>query len=131
MGRRHTSPLSADSWWKPRWLLRRQEEQELARWAAEVRWQWSDVVAVTQLAQHTTTAGRLYHTAVPQAHSVDPGPPVTLLVQMLPTQLVEDFQAQAQRIARGMGVSMLQIAPYGPGWIEVALLDHDPQHAAD
>jgi hypothetical protein len=47
---------------------------------------------------------------------------VTLLVQMLPGQLVDDFQKRAHRIAEGMGVPMADITPYGPGLIKVVLL---------
>ncbi|HSL07519.1 MAG TPA: hypothetical protein VK887_06025 [Pseudonocardiaceae bacterium] len=82
------------------------------------------------LAHHTRTAGGLYHIAAPLVHSVDPGPPVTLLVEMLPGQIIEDFQSQAHRIAEGMGVPMVRIAPAAQGLIEVGLLDHDSRRAA-
>jgi hypothetical protein len=57
------------------------------------------------------------------------GPPVTLLVRMLPGQLVDDFHAQAHRIAAGMDVPMVGISSCGHGLIKVALLDHEPQSA--
>jgi hypothetical protein len=56
-------------------------------------------------------------------HSVDLGPPVTLLVEMLPGQVVGDFEAKADRIADGMGVAKVHIEPYDQGWIRVVLLD--------
>jgi hypothetical protein len=72
------------SWWTPRWLQRRREADELARWASEVMWQWNDTMDNTTLAHHTLTASRLPIMVAPQVESVEPGPPVTLLVRMLP-----------------------------------------------
>ena len=63
-------------------------------------------------------------------HSVDPGPPVTLLVRMLPGQVVDDFEAEAHRIAAGLDVPVVRISPCGHGWITVALLDHAPRRTA-
>jgi hypothetical protein len=117
------------SWWTPRWLQRQREDRELARWATALGWQWSDTMEGAQLAHQTRTAGGLYHVAAPPVHSVDPGPPVTLLVEMLPGQIMEDFQSRVHRIAEGMGVPMVRIAPCGHGLIEVSLLDHDPLSA--
>jgi hypothetical protein len=59
----------------------------------------------------------------PQVHSVEPGPPVTLLVRMLPGQVVDDFQAETHRIAAGMEVPMVRIVPFDAGWIKVVLAD--------
>jgi S-DNA-T family DNA segregation ATPase FtsK/SpoIIIE len=117
------------SWWTPRWLQRRREADELARWAGEVAWQWNDTMDNTDLAHHTVTAARLPLMVAPRVQSVDPGPPVTLLVRMLPGQLVEDFQTQAHRIAAGMDVPMVRITPCGHGLIKVALLDHETLRA--
>lgn len=121
---RHAWPSAAHPWWTPNWLRRRRENRELARWATELGWQWSDTVDGAGLANHTRTAGGIPHVVAPPMRSVKPGPPVTLLVQMLLGQLVDDFQAQAHRIAEGMGVPMVHIAPYGPGCIKVVLLAH-------
>lgn len=109
--------------WAPRWLRRQREDRELARWAAELGWQWTEAVDGAQLARHTTTAAKVPLVLAPQAHSVELGPPVTLLVEMLPGQVVDDFQAQANRIAAGMGVPMVDIQPYDTGWIKVTLLE--------
>lgn len=121
---RRAGPFAAHSWWTPLWLRRQREDRELARWATELGWQWSATVDGAHLAQHTRTAGGIPHIVAPPVCSVEPGPPVTLLVQMLPGQLADDFQARAHRIAEGMGVPMVHIAPYGTGWIKVVLLDH-------
>ena len=120
---RRAGQYAARSWWEPRWLQRQREERELARWATELGWQWADAADSAQLARHSVTAGRIPLTVAPQMHSVDLGPPVTLLVEMLPGQVVGDFEAKADRIADGMGVAKVHIEPYDQGWIRVVLLD--------
>jgi hypothetical protein len=120
---------SRRSWWTPRWLQCRREADELARWASEVALHWNDTMDGTDLAHHTVTAARLPFLLAPQVQSVDPGPPVTLVVRMLPVQLVDDFHAQAHRIAAGMDVPMVGISSCGHGLIKVALLDHEPLSA--
>jgi hypothetical protein len=115
------------SWWRPRWLQRRQEAEELARWTRKVVERWNDTLDGSGLTHHTFTAARIPHMRVPQVQSVDPGPPVTLLVHMLPGQVVGDFQNRADRIAAGMDVPMVHIMNCGHGLINVALLDHKPR----
>jgi hypothetical protein len=109
-------------------VQRQREDHELARWATELSWQWADAVDHAQLARHSVTAGRIPLTVAPQLHSVDLGPPVTLLVEMLPGQVVDDFQGKAERIAGAMGVPMVHVELYDPGWIKVVLLEDDPSH---
>lgn len=127
--------LPIRSRWVPRWWRRRQEERQLARWAAKLGWQWADTMEGTDLVHHTQTVGGIKHTVTPQVHSVDPGPPVSLLVRLLPSQDVKDFEACADHIAEGMGMPMVDIASCGSGWIKVALLDYEtmnvtvPRHA--
>ncbi|MDQ4105254.1 MAG: hypothetical protein M3186_16640 [Actinomycetota bacterium] len=130
LARQHAKLLGRRrSGWTPRWLQRRREADELARWASEVAWLWNDTMDGTDLAHHTVTAARLPLLLAPQVQSVDPGPPVTLLVRMLPGQVVDDFRAQAHRIAAGMNVPMVAVTPCGHGLIKVALLDHQPLSA--
>lgn len=125
----HVKRSNHRSWWTPRWLQRRREADELARWASEMVWQWNDTMDNTDLAYHTVTAGRIPIMVAPQLQSVDPGPPVTLQVRMLPGQVVEDFEAEAHRIAAGMDVPGVRITPCGHGLVTVALLDHKPLRA--
>lgn len=117
--------LATRPWWSPRWLQRQREDRELARWATELAWQWSDAADSAQLSRRSVTAGRIPLTVVPQLHSVELGPPVTMLVQMLPGQMVEDFVKKADRIAAGMGVRRVHIEPYDMGWIMVVLTEDD------
>ena len=118
-------PVAARSPWMPRWLQRQREYREMARWTSEMSWLWLDAMDSAQLARHSNTAGRIPLTVAPQMHSVDIGPPMTLLVEMLPGQMVEDFQRKADRIAASMGVSKVRIEPYDTGWIQVVLLEDD------
>jgi len=115
--------------WMPRWLQRQRKADEPAWWVNEVTLHWNDTMDGTDLAHHTVTAARLPFLLAPQVQSVDPGPPVTLLVRMLPGQLVDDFQARAHRIAAGMDVPMVRISSCGHGLIKVTLLDHEPMSA--
>ncbi len=123
-------PVAAPSWSPLRWLERRREERDFARWVTEVGWQWSDAVDDADLTRHTQSVAKVPLTIAPQVHSVEPGPPVTLLVRMLPGQTVDDFQSNAQCIADGMRVPMVDIEPYDTGWITVVLLDHNPESTA-
>ena len=108
-----------ESWWTPRWLRRRREANELSRWASEVTWQWAETMEGTHLAHPSRTAAGIHHIVAPRVRSVDPGPPVTLVVNMLPGQLVEDFHAESHRIADGMRVPMVRIVPWDTGKIKV------------
>jgi S-DNA-T family DNA segregation ATPase FtsK/SpoIIIE len=117
---------SAGRWTPLGWLRRREEARRLAWWRTVLGWQWSDTMEGAGLGHHTLTAAGIPHTSTAQVHSVDPGPPVTLIVRMLPGQVVGDFRQQADRIAEGMGVPMVRIAHYGHGWIKVVLLTRDP-----
>jgi len=127
LGEEETGQPTPHAWWTPRWLRRQRESNELEKWANEVLWQWAATMDGAQLSHASSTAGGIQHTTAPQVHSVDPGPPVTLLVRMLPGQVVEDFQDQAHRIAEGMGVPMVQIKHFDTGWITVFLLFNDSE----
>jgi hypothetical protein len=70
----HAELSSRRFWWTPRWLQRRREADELARWASVVVWQWNDTVSNTDLAHHTVTAARVPIMVAPQVESIDPGP---------------------------------------------------------
>jgi len=113
--------------WTPLgWLRRRREAERLAWWTTVQGWRWADTIDGANLVHRDFNAAGIPHTSTPQVHWADPGPPVTLLVRMLPGQVVADFQAQAHRIAEGMGVPMIRIAHAGHGWIKVTLLVRDP-----
>jgi hypothetical protein len=108
------------------WWRRRREARELDEYARYLGWQWTDTVDGAHLVHHTTSAARIPHTSVPQLVAVEAGPPLTLVVRMLPGQVVDDYRAQAHRIAEGMGVPMVRVTPFRHGWLRVALLVRDP-----
>jgi hypothetical protein len=116
---------SGPSSWIPRWLRRQREADDLAQWASQVAWQWTDAMDTAHLAEHGQSAAKLPLTVAPQVESVDPGPPMTMLVRMLPGQSIAEFQEKAQVIATVMQVSAVEITPFDDGLINVALLDHD------
>ncbi len=118
---------SGPSSWVPRWLRRQREADDLAQWVSQVTRQWTDTMDGAKLAEHSMSAGKLAVTVAPQVESVDPGPPLTMLVRMLPGQSIDDFQDKAERIAVGMQVSTVEITPFDRGLINVVLLDLDPQ----
>lgn len=111
--------------WPPRWLQRRREADELARWTSQVVGQWNDTMDNIGLAHRGFTAARIPLMVGPQVQSVDPGPPVTLLVLMLRGQIVDDFRNKVNRIAAGMDVPMVRITPCGHRLINVVLLGHE------
>lgn len=108
------------------WWRRRREARELDEYARYLGWQWTDTVDGAHLVHHTVTAARIPHTSVPQLVAVEAGPPLTLVVRMLPGQVVDDYRAQAHRLAEGMGVPMVRVTPFRHGWVRVALLVRDP-----
>lgn len=54
------------------------------------------------------------------------GPPVVLMVQLLPGQLGADLAAAGGRIAPALGGRRLQVTPRGHTHVRVEVIDHDP-----
>lgn len=67
--------------------------------------------------------GRVYH--IPQVISVDPGPPVTVDIRILPGQSPEDFSAHAATITYALGMAEVRVVALGPSVIRLELLPHD------
>jgi S-DNA-T family DNA segregation ATPase FtsK/SpoIIIE len=109
------------SWWR-----RRAEERDLDQQARYLTWQWNDTADGANLVHRGQSAAGISHTSIPALVFIEAGPPLTLIVRMLPGQLVDDFRAQAHRIAEGMGVPMVRISTERHGWVRVALLARDP-----
>lgn len=110
-------------WWG--WRARRREEVRRARWMMAVGGRWADAVAGADLVRRTTTGGGMACTVTPIVRSADPGPPVTLMVALVTGQVVGDFQAQAHRLAEGMGVCAVRMSAAGRGWMRVTLVSTD------
>ncbi|MFC5996743.1 FtsK/SpoIIIE domain-containing protein [Pseudonocardia hispaniensis] len=107
-------------------LRRRREIRELDELAARLGWCWEDTVTGAGLVHHSKTAAGIPHTSAPRVQWVEGGPPLTLVVRMLPGQVADDFRAQAHRLAEGMGVAMVRVSTDRHGWLRVALLARDP-----
>lgn len=112
--------------WGRGWRARRRWELSRARWTMGIGGRWADVVAGANLVRRTTTGGGMACTVTPIVRSADPGPPVTLMVALVAGQVVADFQAQAHRLAEGMGVRSLRMRAAGHGWMKVTLVTTDP-----
>jgi hypothetical protein len=54
------------------------------------------------------------------------GPPIELLVEMLPSQVPDDYRAVARRLAPHLGAEMLRVTPVDRRWVRLTLLDRDP-----
>lgn len=108
------------------WRARRREAWRRARWTMAVGGRWADAVAGAGLVRRTVTGGGMACTVTPVVRSADPGPPVTLMVGLVTGQLVTDFQAQAERLAEGMGVRSVRMTGAGRGWMKVTLQTGDP-----
>ncbi|HVL83210.1 MAG TPA: FtsK/SpoIIIE domain-containing protein, partial [Pseudonocardia sp.] len=108
------------------WWRRRREARHLDEMARYLGWQWDDTVDGANLVHRSATAAGIRHTSCPEVWWVEAGPPLTLIVRMLPGQVLADFEAQAHRIAEGMGVPMVRISSHRHGWLRVSLLVRDP-----
>ncbi|MGQ0575735.1 MAG: FtsK/SpoIIIE domain-containing protein [Pseudonocardia sp.] len=126
----NTPDAITDDWRRGGGLLtrwrRRREIRELDELAARLGWCWEDTVQGAGLVHHSKTAASIPHTSAPRVRWVEGGPPLTLIVRMLPGQVVDDFRAQAHRLAEGMGVPMVRVTSERFGWLRVALLVRDP-----
>jgi hypothetical protein len=108
------------------WWRRRRQEREQAEATRYLGWQWQDTALGAGLVRRTESAAGIPHVSMPELVRVDVGPPVTLVVRMLPGQLIDDYRKQAHRIAEGMGVAMVRVSPGHIGWVRLGLLVRDP-----
>jgi len=109
-----------------RWWRRHRQERAHAEESRYLGWQWQDTVLGAGLVRHTESAAGIPHVSMPELVRVDAGPPVTLVVRMLPGQVVDDYRKQAHRIAEGMGVPMARFSSGQVGWVRIGLLVRDP-----
>ncbi len=65
----------------------------------------------------------------PAIRSVTAGPPVALVVELLPGQLPADVEAVALRLAPALGVARLRVTSTSDMFVRVELLDEDPLNA--
>ena len=126
IGRSSTPALPTQRGGLVGWWQRRRELRVLDLVSRYLSGQWAGTVDGANLVHRTVTAAGIPHTSIPRLASIREGPPLMLVVEMLPGQVPADFQAQAHRIAEGMGVAMVRVTPHRHGWIKVTLLIRDP-----
>jgi S-DNA-T family DNA segregation ATPase FtsK/SpoIIIE len=63
---------------------------------------------------------------IPHVTAVDHGPPVSLIVRMLPAQLPEDFAEHDVRIAASLGVARVRVVRMNRSMMRLELLETDP-----
>ncbi len=106
-------------------LLARRRVRRLERlhWEHDQRFAWfvQDVLAGCGLTQQDYSIGGGRSVHVPHVIAVNPGPPVSLDVRILPGQLPEDFAAHAEAIAYDLEVSDVRVIPLGPSLIRLEL----------
>jgi len=108
------------------WWQRRREVRELNLASRYLSGQWAATVDGANLVHRTVTAAGIPHTSIPRLASIREGPPLVLIVEMLPGQVAADFQTQAHRLAEGMRVPMARVSFHRHGWIKIMLLIRDP-----
>jgi hypothetical protein len=69
---------------------------------------------------YSIAGGRMVH--IPQVVTVSTGPPVRLVIRMLPGQRTEDFTAHAPAIASYLGVTKVGVVPLEHPLIRLELL---------
>lgn len=106
-------------------LTRRRMRQLEQRQRAHDRflaWRLQDILVGRGLT-HTAFSiggGRSLH--IPEVLSVDPGPPVSLFVRLLPGQMPDDYTKHAKAIAYGLDVADIEVVGLGPSLIRIELL---------
>src|SRR5690606_4483205 len=115
--------------WGRRREVRRAHEADAER-VAELLRRWRATCYTAGLAEDTESCAGIPGAAFPEVRSVVLGSDSDrLMVETIPGQVAKDYQAQAHRIAAGMGVPRVRIRQRGgslPGYLIVELLRVDP-----
>ncbi len=132
---RHTpggeAVAAGDGPWRDRlrhpleWRHNRDLERRQQVGYERLAWRVEEIIAGLELTQSdfSIAAGRVFH--VPEVILVDPGPPVSLDIRILPGQSPDDFSAHAAAIAYDLGMADVRVVPLGPSAIRLELLPHD------
>ena len=128
---RHTPGGEGNAPWRDRlrhpleWRHNRDLERRQQVGYERLAWRVEEIIAGLELTQSdfSIAAGRVFH--VPEVVSVDPGPPVSLDIRILPGQSPDDFSAHAAAIAYDLGMAEVRVVPLGPSAIRLELLPHD------
>ncbi|WP_226350306.1 hypothetical protein [Pseudonocardia sp. ICBG601] len=115
------------------WLLRawserrarREEQYEAGAFAEWLRYAWRDAcecVGACKIVE--TVTGPTART--PRVGSVITGPPVSMLVELIPGQEPEDLTRVGGRLAHSLCFEGLRVVPHAGRWVRIELLDRDP-----
>ncbi|MGH3768296.1 MAG: hypothetical protein ACRDS0_04250 [Pseudonocardiaceae bacterium] len=104
------------------WRHARRLEQAHQEHDQQLAWRVQDILVGCGLSQtdFSVAAGHVIH--VPHVISVAPGPPVSLVVRILPGQTPDDFAAHAPAIAYDLGVAEVRVVPLVPSLIRLELV---------
>lgn len=115
------------------WLLltwserraRREEDYEARAFAERLRYAWRDAcegVGACRIVE--TVTGPTART--PRVGSVMTGPPVSMLVELIPGQEPEDLTRVGGRLAHSLCFEGLRVVQHAGRWVRIELLDRDP-----
>lgn len=107
------------------WALGRRDRADDERAVDELVWTWrsSCIGAGLHTITHTATGPT---EVVPRLVDVTLGPPLVLIVELLPGQIVADVRAVAHRLAGPLGAVALRVEPRGLRHVRVECLTADP-----
>lgn len=103
----------------------RSEQHQLRR-DQNLAWRAQEVFAGLGLVTGQASIAAGQTVSIPHVIQVDAGPPVSLVVRILPGQVVADFAEQSSRVAANLGVARVRVVSLGPLLLRVELLENDP-----
>jgi hypothetical protein len=103
----------------------RSEQHQLRR-DQNLAWRAQEVFAGLGLVTGQTSIAAGQTVSIPHVIRVNAGPPVSLVVRILPGQVVGDFAEQSSRIAANLGVARVRVVSLGPLLLRFELLENDP-----
>jgi S-DNA-T family DNA segregation ATPase FtsK/SpoIIIE len=103
----------------------RSERHQLRR-DQNLAWRAQEIFAGLGLVTGQTSIAAGQTVSIPHVIQVDAGPPVALVVRILPGQVVGDFAEQSSRIAANLGVARVRVVSMGPLLLRIELLTTDP-----
>jgi S-DNA-T family DNA segregation ATPase FtsK/SpoIIIE len=103
----------------------RSEQHQLRR-DQNLAWRAQEVFAGLGLVTGQASIAAGQTVSIPHVIQVHAGPPVSLVVRILPGQVVADFAEQSSRIAANLGVARVRVVGVGPLLLRMELLTTDP-----
>jgi DNA segregation ATPase FtsK/SpoIIIE-like protein len=103
----------------------RSEQHQLRR-DQNLAWRAQEVFAGLGLVTGQASIAAGQTVSIPHVIQVHVGPPVSLVVRILPGQVVADFAEQSSRVAANLGVARVRVVSVGPLLLRMELLTADP-----